>query len=225
MIIDLLYALIFEPQLASCVDITESKEVMQRTMISNMLHLEPDHDSAIERLLRYKVLSLGLNFNEICKWDGVCCENGSVIRILWKTSIKIEYLDADWLPNAVTELCLYRQRVKTLNTRLLPRDLRILEIIECGVRGEVDFKNLPERLQALNLSENNISGTLNLSYLPPNIRTMDVRWNEFVLVEVRNASLPVSLKWIKVRQTFMVKKDLVDGDKNMDKRVIIQKIT
>ena len=66
MIIDLLYALIFEPQLASCVDITESKEVMQRTMISNMLHLELDDGSAIERLLRYKLLSLGLNFNDIC---------------------------------------------------------------------------------------------------------------------------------------------------------------
>ena len=203
-----------------------SQNSMQKMMLSKMMGLSSDTSVATSTLLGYALIAKASDYEDVCQWKGVECENNAVARIIWNTSVRVYgKLDVDWIPSTSREVCMCWQNVQKLKTRLLPRELCILEMDECELCGEVDFEKLPERLQVLSLTQNKIMGTLSLSHLPPRIRTVDVRWNDFDTVLVRNSALPDSLEWVKVRQPFMVKKVVCVDAKKMDKRITIAKMS
>ena len=212
-----------------CADVNTDTRRMQKQMLDQMLlmsHLSNGH--YIERLGANNLIE-GEDLHQPklvcdpCRWGGVVCQGGHVTKVEWDRNFKIGEMHIEWLPRDVRSAIIEDQRVQSLDTRRLPRGLRILHIVDCGLRSKIAFNTLPEKLEDLDLNENYIEGTVYIFDLPKGMRRIDIRWNSIDRLVVHNASLPGCLEFIKVRQPVQKVKMVEMEGRKLDKRVIREK--
>ena len=195
---------------------------MQRQMLDRMLcisHLP--EDIRIENIIEYGLISDVKLVSDPCRWEKVVCDKKEVLEIDWRDDLRIGFIDINWLPPTLMRAKFVGQRIESIDTKRLPRELRYLNVFGCGLSSSIAFHTLPAKIEELNLSDKNISGTLCFYDLPDRIREIDLRWNLIHCLMVENASLPESLEFILVRQR-KVRMVALGGGK-LDKRVILER--
>ena len=153
---------------------------------------------------KIRSVSAGKPFADICDWDNiknhfhVSCESGSLNRLY----IIHKYLGAlrmQFLPGTIERLrisgCGQRD---TLDTRMLPRKSRVIDLNGNQMHGSLDCTTLPENLEVLNIQMNHFRGALNFTHLPHGLRSLYFARNRFAQEILYYATLPKTIETINL---------------------------
>mmetsp|Transcript_21361 Transcript_21361/g.33209 ORF Transcript_21361/g.33209 Transcript_21361/m.33209 type:complete len:223 (-) Transcript_21361:159-827(-) len=166
----------------------------------------------------------GDRMNNVCAWNGVsCAQNSNVItKISWAKSQVPIRMELGWIPPTTQELILKNVSVNTqINTRVLPRDLKVCEMTKCGLRGELDLQTLPQKqLKSVSLENNCLAGRIHFVSLPATIERINLSNNRFRSLVIVNSSLPDGFESAIIKTDRKLSIIVLD-DKKIDSRVRI----
>ena len=209
-------------------------------------HCRPYQQICMERSVRFEQLVLELqhfqssplfkskyDIHDACHWAGVVCQqnefSAAIVRdIKWTGTTALcngryQRMVADsllWFPNSVHTLHLGSQMISGgLQTRMLPRELRVCYLSACQPINAVQLADLPERLLHLSVTACGVSGTINLKELPPLMVSIKFEQDpiEFVNIE----GLPASLREAVIFSTRCVRCQSIAARGRVDPRVQI----
>ena len=151
---------------------------------------------AINQLLRskFRLIRAEESCEDVCNWKGVECTDGLVTDIRWADGCIFLLRSIEWIPSTVESIKLLNKGLNLpIQTRKLPRALRIARMPRCDISGDIHLETLPPLLQELYLRSNKLSGHVSLLKLPGTLRLLDLSMNNIDKVYVRNEALPESL--------------------------------
>ena len=128
----------------------------------------------MSRLIENATFDSCLNWRidvEVCKWDGLKCNNrGEIDSIAWSFNA-LEYLHPALRSS---------QSLKgTMNFKCLPRTLETVDFQENQLTGEVCLVDLPPNMQVFALSKNCFTGSIDLTSLPESLEHLYLDENRF----------------------------------------------
>ena len=128
-----------------------------------------------------------------CDWKGVKCGKDGIKSILWTNPKRSRFATLNWLPATLLEILIHKMSINAvLETRVLPRALKMCGFVACRLHGTLCLDTLPQDLIEINLNSNNFSGTVHFSDLPQSLVYFDLVHNYIETVTVYQ--LPKSLK-------------------------------
>ena len=163
-------------------------------------------------------ISQGESLENLCRWPKYSEELMLFVVICPSTSpeapthltlmgfenigtIHYAYLPPD-LKNLTISWC---EQTYELRTRLLPPNLRELNMVGNKIYGTIDMQNLPRKIEVFDVSQNCITGPISLRGLPPNLKNVHLWHNRIKQRVIPCDPLPsgvtcVDLKVNKVRE-------------------------
>ena len=133
--------------------------------------------------------------DDVCTWCGVSCLLGTITAIHWQAHPRDFVFHPMWFPSAVVEIVLRGlNAIAPLETRMLPKNLKIFVAPSCSLYGQLDLTALPLHLILFSAIENRFGGTVTVLRLPQNIEKIDLRLNAIDAVASTNNEFPDSLK-------------------------------
>ena len=109
----------------------------------------------LQRMLTYDGEALpGLHYCEVNYVDD------HAVSIFDESKDRKVQIDFRWVPPTVCTM-VFQENTATsgLETRMLPKGLRICTVIDCRVRGTIDLPHLPRTMEIFYLGFNFLSGT------------------------------------------------------------------
>ena len=181
--------------------ITKENSERQTFLMHHVLaHVNP---GVRNKILRYKDENDACGDSPSRSWKGVQCTDGLVTTFCydpgeWEVP-SIGNFSIEWLPHSVQCLDLsFARQFYGINTRLLPKDSRVINLMRNDIFGPVDLQRLPLRMQNFNMSGNKITGPIDLTVLPEFLEYLDLSYNHIVQDAVQIANLPPNLKLIAI---------------------------
>ena len=155
-------------------------------------------------------------------WRGLSCSKGVVTRITFIDKVPFDFgqLKIEYLPSALQELKLCNcQQAYAIDTRLLPRSLKRLDMAINKIYGSFDFGALPRHIEEINLGVNAITGTIALIDLPCSIREINIAHNPIKQRIVFCQNIPKSLKQFTCWNTGIARFESIDENEKIDSAV------
>eukprot|EP00759_Apiculatamorpha_spiralis_P000394 PhF_6_TR10078/c1_g1_i2/m.15659 len=128
-----------------------------------------------------KPSSWSLQTPSVCNWDGVVCEGGKPVQIVWLNQYLYGSMNWASLPSSLTRLTVSMSIRGTLSTSALPRNLQHLDIQNTYLSGTISWFDLPKSLTHIQLSKNNFGGIISLCQMPPLVSYVNVSRNSFTM--------------------------------------------
>ena len=128
-------------------------------------------------------------------WDGVGSAFGVIENILY-TGIKNHgEFRLEFLPQTVESIAITccRQDIPFLNTRLLPRCAKVIDLRSNHIGGSLKLHTLPEGLEVFNMRLNYTTGPISLTNLPRKLRKLNFSHNRIRQSVIYYANLPETL--------------------------------
>ena len=151
-----------------------------------------------------KRVSKGKPDSDPCKWDD--CHENIQISCTFSIMYSIEIRD---IQQGTFAIAFAPSTLKTLRitdslqnfrmqTRLLPRDVELVDFLNNEISGTLNLSTLPKRIEQLYLSRNDISGPIHLVNLPQNFRYLTLNYNRIRQNTVFYHNLPENLEQIGI---------------------------
>lgn len=113
----------------------------------------------------------------LCTYRGVSCVGKDVHKIRYQQFTHGNF-NIHILPSSVETLMIMNcEQEYTLDTRSLPRKLKILSLSSNAIYGTIDLTALPEKIEKINLWQNSISGPICLHRLPETLQQLYLHQN------------------------------------------------
>ena len=157
-------------------------------------------------------------------WRGLSCRSGVVTRITFidKLSNDFGQLQIEYLASTLQELKLSNcQQAYAIDTRLLPRSLKRLDMAINKIYGSFDFGELPCHIEEINLGVNAITGTIALLNLPCSIRDINIAHNPIKQRIVYCHNIPKSLKQFTCWNTGIARFESIDENEKIESAVFL----
>ena len=134
-----------------------------------------------------------------CLWNGVDCEEHTIVRIRWNWCKLHGNLSLSFLPSTVRELLLYKNLLEgSLEVAYLPEKLEHISVGENNLSGGISLTSLPNALERADFTANAFEGALELSTLPSKLSFLWLSKNKFEGT-INLTSLPSSLLVLDLR--------------------------
>ena len=161
---------------------------MHPSMLSDQQMVELFFTSADYEASR---LQLQGEADDACTWRGVTCTDGHrVEKIYWHDSCVAVKGD--------------------INFRMLPPQLRGLNLHNQDLFGQVDTSALPEKMELISVEMCQVSGTLDLGSLPRTLVELHFIEN-FISAIVSFCDLPESLEYLNIEEANITEKEISIG--------------
>ena len=166
-----------------------------------------------------ETISHGNINTEVCgeaPWERIVCVGWAVDGV-WISDIDPGKLLLPFVPSLVKTLGISNCNQKyPVDTRLLPREVRYVEMRNNKIYGSLNLATLPQNLEWFSAPHNRISGMIALTMLPPKFERLDLSYNQITQDTVYYGSLPETVSYIT-----LVKNKILHID-TTDERVTLQ---
>ena len=154
-------------------------------------------------------VSTGMALGDLCRWPmhreppelfTVHCRSNFLTALQLVGFARIGRVHYEYLPPSIELLIVSscKQKYK-LETRLLPRRLREINMSFNKLYGSIDMQHLPPNLEKINLLWNKIVGPISLQRLPPKLISAELHHNAIRQHTVPCGRLPARLERVDLR--------------------------
>ena len=103
------------------------------------------------------------------------CAEAKLTHLAFMGFASIGAIHYEFLPPGVKDLVISRcAQCYVLHTRLLPWDLRELNMEQNNIYGTIDMQNLPQKIEVFDVSQNCITGPISRQRLPPTLKKAEL---------------------------------------------------
>ena len=128
------------------------------------------HGESLENLCRWPKYSENMTCMYVMLFEVICQEEAPT-HLTFMGFENIGTIHYAYLPpdlKCLTISCC--EQTYELQTRLLPTNLRELNMAGNKIYGPIDMQNLPRKIEVFDVSQNYIKGPISLQGLPPNLK-------------------------------------------------------
>uniref|UniRef100_A0A7S4PEF3 Leucine-rich repeat-containing N-terminal plant-type domain-containing protein n=1 Tax=Paramoeba aestuarina TaxID=180227 RepID=A0A7S4PEF3_9EUKA len=180
--------------------------------VESVLHLTgaADQEFPLQYLRLNEFISSRDTFENICKWRGFECVDGSLVKMHGYWSDSGLAWNLSWFPSSLTVIKISFLNMDTLlPTRFLPKKLETCILDSCDLRGSIDLRTLPYPLIRLSVPGNSLSGKVFLTSLPPKITEVNLLRNKIGKVFISMEDIPESFHVSVLNQGYNEKPRIV----------------